>query len=68
MAICTKCYWKEKGQLSGQGFTTFTCALCGKEEEHHNTNVPKFCHECSKRLNMCQRCGEELTEEDKERG
>lgn len=68
MAICKICYWKEKGVLSGQGFTDFTCALCGREDVWANTNVPKFCSECSQKLNMCQRCGGELTEEDKRRG
>ena len=63
MSICKKCYWEQKGMLSGQGFTAFTCALCGKQDTWHNTNIPKFCHECSKRLNICQRCGVELGDE-----
>ena len=63
MAICKKCKWEEKGMLSGQGFTDFTCQLCGKTDTWHNTNVPKFCHECSKKLDMCQRCGGSINEE-----
>lgn len=62
MAICKKCEWEEKGMLSGQAFRDFTCQLCGRTDTWHNTNIPKFCHECSKRLNMCQRCGGELNE------
>lgn len=60
MAICEKCYWEEKGMLSGQGFTEFTCAICDKKEMWHNTNVPKFCSECSEKLGICQRCGADL--------
>ena len=63
MAICKKCYWEQKGMLSGQGFTDFICALCGKRDTWGNTDVPKFCHECSEKLNMCQRCGADLGNE-----
>lgn len=62
MAVCKKCEWEEKGMMSGQGFTDFVCQLCGKTDTWHNTNVPKFCHECSKKLDMCQRCGGPLSE------
>ena len=63
MVICKKCKDKERGMLAGQGFRTFTCQLCGQEDEWPNTNVPKFCHECSVKLDMCQRCGGSLNEE-----
>lgn len=62
MAICKKCQDAEKGMFSGQGFMDFRCALCDKTDTWCNTNTPKFCHECSKRLNMCQRCGGKLEE------
>ena len=55
---------KEKGMLAGQGFREFTCVLCGKHDVWSNTNVPKFCYSCSKKLNMCQRCGADLGEEE----
>lgn len=64
MAVCKKCYWEEKGMFSGQGFTDFTCQLCGKQDTWANTNTPKFCHECSKKLDMCQRCGGDLDERE----
>ena len=67
MAICKKCKWEEKGMFSGQGFRDFKCALCGKIDTWCNTNTPKFCHECSKKLNMCQRCGGELDDGEKEK-
>ena len=53
--------------FSGQGFTDFTCALCGREDTWANTNTPKFCHECSKRLNLCQRCGKIMEGEDEQK-
>ena len=65
MTVCKKCLFKEKGMMSGQGFTDFKCDICGKIDTWHNTNTPKFCHECSTKLNVCQRCGE-LFEEEKE--
>ena len=65
MAICRKCYFEEKGMMAGQAFTEFTCALCGKTDVWPNTNTPKFCHECSVKLNMCQRCGGDLGDDPK---
>ena len=67
MAVCKKCLFKEKGMLSGQGFTNFKCVLCGKIDTWHNTNVPKFCHECSDQLDMCQRCGADIGKEKEEK-
>jgi uncharacterized protein YlaI len=67
LAVCKKCLFEEKGMLSGQGFTDFKCALCGRIDTWHNTNTPKFCHECSVKLNMCQRCGDSLEEEKEEK-
>ena len=64
MAICKKCYWEEKGMLSGHGFTDFTCELCERQDTWHNTNTPRFCYECSKKFNMCQRCGKIMGEND----
>ena len=60
MALCKKCKFEEKGMMAGQAFTEFTCALCGRISVWGNTNTPKFCYECSKKFNMCQRCGDEL--------
>lgn len=60
MSECKRCEEKEKGMMAGQGFREFTCQLCGKTDVWHNTNTPRFCSECSKRLNMCQRCGNPL--------
>ena len=66
MAVCKKCLFEEKGMLSGQWSTDVICKLCGKTDTWHNTNTPKFCHECSTKLNMCQRCGADLEKEEQE--
>ena len=63
MAVCKKCKEAERGMFSGQGFRDFTCQLCGKTDTWCNTNIPKFCDECSKKLNICQRCGADLGED-----
>lgn len=63
MAICKKCKEAERGMLSGQGFRDFECQLCGGTDTWCNTNTPKFCDKCSKKLNMCQRCGADLNGE-----
>ena len=63
MAVCKKCYWDNKGMVSGQAFTDFECALCGRTDMWHNTDVPKFCRECSEKFNMCQRCGADMEDE-----
>ena len=62
MAECKKCYWAQKGMMSGQAFRPFTCEICGRIEMHANTNVPRICAECSRRLNICERCLGDLDE------
>lgn len=62
--LCIKCLMEEKGLLAGQGFTEYTCTLCGKRDVWGNTNVPRICYNCSKKLNICQRCGEPLDKEE----
>ena len=64
MTVCKKCLFKGKGMIAGQAFTDFKCSLCGKIDTWHNTNVPKICDECSNKLNVCQRCGEQLEKEE----
>ena len=64
MAICKKCEDEEKYAMAGQGFRDFICALCGRTDTWCNTNVPKFCSRCSEKLDMCQRCGGTLEEQE----
>ena len=49
--------------IAGQGFTRYTCVVCGQEGFWHNTNIPTVCPECSKRLLICERCGKDLVKE-----
>ena len=65
MTVCKKCKDAHDRYASGQGFRDFTCAICGKTDVWHNTDVPKICYNCSKRLNICQRCGASLDEKEK---
>ena len=64
MAECKKCKWEEKHMMAGQGFRGFTCAICGRADVWPNTNIPKICHVCSEKFNICQRCGGSLEEEN----
>ena len=63
MAVCRKCLFEQKGMMAGQGFTDLKCELCGSTDTWYNTNVPKICYKCSEKLNICQRCGAKLEEE-----
>ena len=65
--ICKKCLFEEKGMFAGQAFTDFVCELCGKTDTWGNTNTPRFCYSCSKKLNICQRCGAPLKDEKEEK-
>ena len=59
---CIKCLMENKGAVCGQGFTEYTCEKCGEKSWHHNTNVPKYCSNCSEKYNICERCGGNLDE------
>ena len=59
---CKKCLMEGKGIVAGQAFTEFTCVKCGRIDRWHNTHTPKICDACSKRFNICQRCGKKLDE------
>lgn len=67
MAVCKKCRDIHDRCASGQAFREFTCAICGNVDIWHNTDTPKFCEECSRKLNICQRCGATLSDEEKEK-
>ena len=59
--ICDNCLM-DKG-LAGQGFTKYVCEICGQEGFWHNTNTPKICPDCSRRLCVCEKCGKDLIRE-----
>lgn len=54
-ALCPVCFYQVS--IAGQGFTRFVCASCDIEQMNENTNVPKLCLDCSKRLMLCRQCG-----------
>lgn len=59
--ICKKCI-VSRCFIAGQGFTPWTCKICGTTFIHHNTNAPKVCEDCSKEHNVCELCGRKINE------
>lgn len=60
--ICSKCKIEmQYGCACGQGFTEWKCEKCGKIYIHHNTNTPKVCENCSKKYNICEKCGKNIS-------
>ena len=55
---CVYCFYTIA--IAGQAFTRYTCEECGKEDRHHNTNVPKVCMDCAKKMDLCHQCGAEI--------
>lgn len=53
---CKTCFYLRSG-IAGQGFTHCICQNCGKGITHHNTDVPKYCKDCSNKYNACVKCG-----------
>lgn len=54
---CGEC---REGNWAGQAFTGYKCKSCGNEYQHHNTNTPKYCLECSIKLRKCRWCEKTL--------
>lgn len=55
---CRYCFYHTGGRLSGQAFTAWTCAVCGKEQPPWpNTGHPLVCTKCAKEHTLCVRCG-----------
>lgn len=51
---CKACYYQIR--INGQAFTQYTCQMCGKEDMHNNTGVPKICDNCADKNVLCARC------------
>lgn len=58
---CLGCYYLTSG-LAGSGFTEYTCGICNRSEQYHNTAVPKFCRPCAMQHEICRRCGADMQE------
>ena len=56
--MCQTCF--NQGRIAGQAFRAFTCAICLKEKNHPNTNIPKVCKECAIDKNCCSWCQKEM--------
>ena len=52
---CVKCHYETF--MAGQGFTQWKCRICGKEDMHSNTRVPRLCEPCAKTAGLCWQCG-----------
>lgn len=57
---CKKCIEIDNNSMCGQAFTPFKCAMCGRVKNHHNTDTPKLCIDCSRDNGLCEKCGEKL--------
>ena len=57
---CKLCYYIYRQRLAGSAFTKWKCRGCDKTFNHHNTNVPKFCRDCSELYRVCITCGGDL--------
>lgn len=60
---CKVCHYNV-GTIAGQAFTAYTCAECGKESSHSNTDVPSLCKECAVKMQLCLKCGGTLNLDD----
>ncbi len=51
---CKACHYQIR--ITGQAFSAYTCQMCGKEDKHHNTGVPKLCDNCADKSILCAHC------------
>ena len=56
---CKTCFYL-RGSVCGQAFTSYICGLCGTEQMHHNTCVPRLCRECATANELCRQCGGDI--------
>ena len=61
---CRVCSVNLLTSISGQGFTEWTCEICGKEFIHQNTSVPRVCDNCSTKYHVCTDCGEPIIDNE----
>ncbi len=57
---CKSCYYFRRGGMAGQAFWNWSCAVCGEDQMHHNTNTPRVCFSCCDTHQLCQRCGGDI--------
>ena len=66
MNLCDRC--KSEPLAAGQLFTKWECNSCGKKDEHHNTETPTICRDCSLDNEYCQRCVGKLEKVQERKG
>ncbi len=60
---CVVCFYTTR--ICGQGFTEYTCQMCGSKQQHANTCVPKLCDSCAKTHSLCRHCGADIYLEER---
>jgi len=55
---CAVCFYTTR--ICGQGFTSFNCQMCGREETYANTCVPALCLTCAVENGLCHDCGSDI--------
>lgn len=58
--VCNKC----KEMIVMHAFSESNCIICGEEITTAHIPSYKACKECSEELNLCQKCGKELTSDE----
>lgn len=53
------------GTIVTQAFTRYICRICGLECSHPNGDTPAICEPCSKKNEVCRKCGAPLSSEKK---
>lgn len=57
---CRHCFYRVSIQLACQAFTSWKCAHCPAEAQHHNSATPRVCAECSAAFELCTQCGGDI--------
>jgi hypothetical protein len=57
---CKVCFYLRGARFTGQAFTDWTCAACGKKDMHANTGVPRYCNDCADGYGLCVECGADV--------
>ena len=61
---CRPCYYIRGEGISGQALSERECKNenCKGVSRWHNTAVPDYCEDCSKKYGICRSCGGDLEE------
>ena len=62
---CAFCYNFRSGGITLQGFQDYKCKGCNVDKTHTNSDIPRFCSECSLTYDVCIRCGADINLKDR---